>query len=95
MAEWNICQQVVTEREKQELVYKEKEKESDVRQKTLKLLPDSAANMSKLQELIDDQAKNLLRLGAQWEKHRAPLVKRYRVARHRQCNKAVSVVVFS
>lgn len=90
-----ICQQVVAEREKQELVYREKEKESYVRQKTLKLLPDSAANMSKLQELIDDQAKNLLRLGAQWEKHRAPLVQQYRVARHRQSNKAVSVIVLS
>lgn len=59
-------------------------------QRTVGMLPDSEANASKLQEMVDEQARTLLRLGAQWEKHRAPLVQRFRDARRTQSNKAVS-----
>ncbi|XP_046688253.1 coiled-coil domain-containing protein 22-like, partial [Homalodisca vitripennis] len=80
--------QVVAEKQKQECVYQEKQRECELRQKTLNLLPDSGANINKLQELIDQQAKTLLRLGAQWEQRRAGLVSRYREARQCQTNKA-------
>ncbi|KAG8333084.1 Coiled-coil domain-containing protein 22 [Homalodisca vitripennis] len=79
---------VVAEKQKQECVYQEKQRECELRQKTLNLLPDSGANINKLQELIDQQAKTLLRLGAQWEQRRAGLVSRYREARQCQTNKA-------
>ncbi|XP_054266958.1 coiled-coil domain-containing protein 22-like [Macrosteles quadrilineatus] len=80
--------QVATERQKQEAVLSKRKREADLRQTTLDLLPDSAANTSKLQELVEEQARTLLRLGTQWEKHRAPLVARYREARERLSDKA-------
>lgn len=68
----------------------DRKKESRLKEKTLELLPDSVDNITKLQELVDEQARTLQRLGTQWERHRVPLVERYRAARHTQSNKAVS-----
>lgn len=85
--------QMESERQKQETLVAERKKDLRLKEKTLELLPDSAANIAKLQELVDEQARTLQRLGAQWERHRVPLVERYRAARLTQSNKAVSLVV--
>lgn len=80
--------QVIEEGSKEIEIVKEREREADIRQRTLDLLPDSAANMSKLQALLDATSEKLVTLASQWEKHRLPLIQRYREARRNFSSKA-------
>lgn len=49
-----------------------------VKKRTLDLLPNADENLKKLQQIADQSAKRLLKLGEEWEKHRVPLVTKYR-----------------
>lgn len=80
--------QVIEEGSKEAEIVKEREREADIRQRTLDLLPDSAANMAKLQALLDATSEKLVTLASQWEKHRLPLIQRYREARRNFSSKA-------
>ncbi|CAH1778226.1 unnamed protein product [Owenia fusiformis] len=57
---------------------KEKETVYKVKKRTLDLLPDADNNIAKLQSVVDTSAQRLVSLANQWEKHRVPLVEKYR-----------------
>ncbi|XP_047110934.1 coiled-coil domain-containing protein 22 homolog isoform X1 [Schistocerca piceifrons] len=59
-----------------------------VKQRTYELLPEADENLAKLQSLVENSAQRLVGLAAQWEKHRAPLLARYRELRHRNSSRA-------
>ncbi|KAL8579947.1 hypothetical protein ACOMHN_060248 [Nucella lapillus] len=52
-----------------------------LQKRTMDLLPDAQNNIQKLQAVVDNSAQRLLSLAAQWEKHRAPLIKQFRTLR--------------
>ncbi|XP_059518465.1 coiled-coil domain-containing protein 22-like [Myotis daubentonii] len=50
----------------------------------VQLLPDGAANLAKLQLVVESSAQRVVHLAGQWEKHRAPLLAEYRHLRKLQ-----------
>ncbi|XP_074650144.1 coiled-coil domain-containing protein 22 homolog [Tubulanus polymorphus] len=56
----------------------EKERSYKVKKRTIDLLPDAENNIAKLQAVVDSSAQRLVKLGEQWEKHRAPLIDQIR-----------------
>ncbi|KAJ4439679.1 hypothetical protein ANN_07807 [Periplaneta americana] len=80
--------QVVEEETSEERVLKDKEERQIVKKRTYDLLPDADTNLNKLQMLVESSAQKLVSLAAQWEKHRAPLLEKYRDARERNSNRA-------
>uniref|UniRef100_A0A5F9CW53 Coiled-coil domain-containing protein 22 n=1 Tax=Oryctolagus cuniculus TaxID=9986 RepID=A0A5F9CW53_RABIT len=62
--------------------------ETECRQRELKprveLLPDGAANLAKLQLVVESSAQRVIHLAGQWEKHRVPLLAEYRHLRKLQ-----------
>lgn len=49
-----------------------------VKKKVLEMLPDAATNIQKLQEICGGSAKRLVKLAAEWENHRRPLIEAQR-----------------
>ncbi|XP_075214040.1 coiled-coil domain-containing protein 22-like [Lycorma delicatula] len=80
--------EVEKESAKAEELVTSRQKEEEIRQKTLSLLPESNVNMTKLQALVDSSVQRLKTLTEQWEKHRLPLIIKYRESRQRVANKA-------
>lgn len=65
-------------------------KETDaLRAKVLELVPDGEVNVAKLQQLVEAAAQRLVSLAAQWEKHRVPLIEKYRKSVQIQSSKMV------
>lgn len=52
-----------------------------VKRRTLEMLPDAANNTRMLQQICSQSAERLMRLAAEWEKHRRPLVDAIRAQR--------------
>ncbi|KAI5135331.1 Coiled-Coil Domain-Containing Protein 22 [Manis pentadactyla] len=55
-----------------------------LKSQAVELLPDGAANLTKLQLLVESSAQRVIYLAAQWEKHRVPLLAEYRRLRKLQ-----------
>ncbi|XP_039285512.1 coiled-coil domain-containing protein 22 homolog [Nilaparvata lugens] len=71
------------ETEKEVEIAKARKRDSEMRQKTVDLLPDSDANIAKLEAMLQASVQRMITLAEKWEKHRAPLIESYREARKR------------
>ena len=49
-----------------------------IKRKTLELLPNATANITKLQEICGASSARLLQLAQEWERHRRPLLDQIR-----------------
>ncbi|XP_076643832.1 coiled-coil domain-containing protein 22 homolog isoform X2 [Halictus rubicundus] len=72
--------------EEKELTINEEQKKIKVR--IYDLLQDSDENIKKLEATIEATTNKLLSLGNQWEKHRVPLIQKYRQEREKHSTKA-------
>ncbi|XP_051009802.1 coiled-coil domain-containing protein 22-like [Acomys russatus] len=75
---------VETERRQSELSVAEQERLLRLKSRAVELLPDAAANLAKLQLVVESTAQGVIHLASQWEKHRAPLLAEYRHLRKLQ-----------
>lgn len=57
-----------------ELSTAEREQVLHLKRRAVQLLPDGAANLAKLQLVVQSSAQWVIHLAGQWEKHRAPLL---------------------
>ncbi|KAM9576525.1 coiled-coil domain-containing protein 22 [Trichechus inunguis] len=76
--------QVETECRQSELSTAEQEQALRVKSRAVELLPDGAANLAKLQLVVESSAQRVIHLAGQWEKHRVPLLAEYRHLRRLQ-----------
>ncbi|KAK2506579.1 hypothetical protein MC885_011555 [Smutsia gigantea] len=76
--------QVETERRQRELSTAQREQTLRLKSRAVELLPDGAANLTKLQLLVESSAQRVIYLAGQWEKHRVPLLAEYRRLRKLQ-----------
>nr|XP_012593619.1 coiled-coil domain-containing protein 22 isoform X2 [Microcebus murinus] len=76
--------QVETEYRQSELSTAEREQALRLKSRAVELLPDGAANLGKLQLLVESSAQRVIHLAGQWEKHRVPLLAEYRHLRKLQ-----------
>ncbi|KAF7993714.1 hypothetical protein HCN44_010309 [Aphidius gifuensis] len=72
--------------EEKKLELRDEEKKNKAR--TYDLLEDGENNFKKLETIIDAGKKKLINLANQWEKHRAPLIQKYRDEREKYSAKA-------
>lgn len=70
--------QVETECRQSELSVAEQEQALRLKSRAVELLPDGAANLTKLQLVVESSAQRVIHLASQWEKHRVPLLAEYR-----------------
>lgn len=76
--------QVETECRQSELSIMEREQALRLKSQAVELLPDGAANLAKLQLVVESSAQRVIHLAGQWEKHRVPLLAEYRHLRKLQ-----------
>ncbi|XP_038173104.1 coiled-coil domain-containing protein 22 [Arvicola amphibius] len=76
--------QVETECRQSELIVAEQEQALRLKSRAVELLPDGAANLAKLQLVVESSAQRVIHLASQWEKHRVPLLAEYRHLRKLQ-----------
>ncbi|XP_030160862.1 coiled-coil domain-containing protein 22 [Lynx canadensis] len=76
--------QVETECRQSELSTAEREQALRLKSRAVELLPDGAANLAKLQLVVESSAQRVIHLAGQWEKHRVPLLAEYRHLRKLQ-----------
>lgn len=76
--------QVETECRQSELSMAEQEQALRLKSRAVELLPDGAANLAKLQLVVESSAQRVIHLASQWEKHRVPLLAEYRHLRKLQ-----------
>ncbi|EHB09463.1 Coiled-coil domain-containing protein 22 [Heterocephalus glaber] len=76
--------QVETECQQSELSTAEREQALRLKSQAVELLPDGAANLAKLQLVVESSAQRVIHLASQWEKHRVPLLAEYRHLRKLQ-----------
>lgn len=76
--------QVESECRQRELSTAEQEQALRLKSRAVELLPDGAANLAKLQLVIESSAQRVIHLAGQWEKHRVPLLAEYRHLRKLQ-----------
>ncbi|CAK6449977.1 unnamed protein product [Pipistrellus nathusii] len=76
--------QVETECRQTELSMAEREQALRLKSRAVELLPDGAANLAKLQLVVESSAQRVIHLAGQWEKHRVPLLAEYRHLRKLQ-----------
>uniref|UniRef100_A0A8C0WZ75 Coiled-coil domain-containing protein 22 n=1 Tax=Castor canadensis TaxID=51338 RepID=A0A8C0WZ75_CASCN len=76
--------QVETECRQSELSTAEREQVLRLKSRAVELLPDGAANLAKLQLVVESSAQRVIHLAGQWEKHRVPLLAEYRHLRKLQ-----------
>ncbi|XP_042525166.1 coiled-coil domain-containing protein 22 [Dipodomys spectabilis] len=83
--------QVETECRQSELSMAEREQALRLKSRAVELLPDGAANLTKLQLVVESSAQRVIHLAGQWEKHRVPLLAEYRHLRKlRDCRELES-----
>ncbi|KAK1346237.1 hypothetical protein QTO34_000090 [Cnephaeus nilssonii] len=75
---------VETECRQTELSMAEREQALRLKSRAVELLPDGAANLAKLQLVVESSAQRVIHLAGQWEKHRVPLLAEYRHLRKLQ-----------
>ncbi|XP_059012140.1 LOW QUALITY PROTEIN: coiled-coil domain-containing protein 22-like [Mustela lutreola] len=76
--------QVETERYQNELSTAECEQALHLKSRAVELLPGGAANLAKLQLMVESTVQRVFHLVGQWEKHRVPLLAEYRHLRKLQ-----------
>ncbi|XP_036030996.1 coiled-coil domain-containing protein 22 [Onychomys torridus] len=76
--------QVEAECRQSELSVAEQEQALRLKSRAVELLPDGAANLAKLQHVVESSAQRVIHLASQWEKHRVPLLAEYRHLRKLQ-----------
>lgn len=67
------------------------EERKKLKARTYELLQDGPENIKKLEAAIEASTNKLISLANQWEKHRVPLITKYRQEREKHSTKAVSV----
>ncbi|XP_027622121.1 coiled-coil domain-containing protein 22 isoform X2 [Tupaia chinensis] len=76
--------QMESERRQSEFSTAEREQALRLKSRAVELLPDGAANLAKLQHVVESSAQRVIHLAGQWEKHRVPLLAEYRHLRKLQ-----------
>uniref|UniRef100_A0A3B5L6H8 Coiled-coil domain-containing protein 22 n=1 Tax=Xiphophorus couchianus TaxID=32473 RepID=A0A3B5L6H8_9TELE len=69
---------VFDELKQREMENTKNEEKTQVKKKTIDLLPDADNNLQKLQSQVEASANRVVNLASQWEKHRAPLIEEHR-----------------
>ncbi|EFN80618.1 coiled-coil domain-containing protein 22 homolog [Harpegnathos saltator] len=77
---------VTSQNEEKEL--KTSEEQKKIKARTYELLQDGPENIKKLESIIEASTNKLINLANQWEKHRVPLIIRYRQEREKHSTKA-------
>ncbi|XP_012254976.2 coiled-coil domain-containing protein 22 homolog isoform X2 [Athalia rosae] len=77
---------VMLSTEEKELEHSEERRK--IKARTYDLLPEGEENIKKLEALIEAGANKLANLAVQWERHRRPLIERYRDERAKYSTKA-------
>lgn len=77
--------------EEKELTINEEQKK--IKAKIYDLFQDGEENIKKLEAAIEVTTNKLINLGNQWEKHRVPLIQKYRQEREKHSTKAVSTII--
>lgn len=80
---------IIGQNEEKELKINEEQKK--VKARTYDLLEDGPENIKKLESLIEASTNKLISLANQWEKHRVPLIMKYRQEREKHSTKAVNI----
>lgn len=80
---------VTNQNEEKELRISEEQKK--IKAKAYELLQDGPENIKKLESAIEASTSKLINLANQWEKHRVPLIMKYRQEREKHSTKAVSI----
>lgn len=75
--------------EEKELKISEEQKK--IKAKAYELLQDGPENIKKLESAIEASTNKLINLANQWEKHRVPLIMKYRQEREKHSTKAVNI----
>lgn len=81
---------VTCQNEEKELKVSEEQKK--IKARTYELLQDDPENIKKLESVIEASMNKLISLANQWEKHRVPLIMKYRQEREKHSTKAVSII---
>lgn len=85
-----LAQATITgQNEEKELDISEEQKK--IKAKAYELLQDGPENVKKLESAIEVSTSKLINLANQWEKHRVPLIMKYRQEREKHSTKAVSI----
>jgi len=85
-----LAQATITgQNEEKELKINEEQKK--IKAKAYELLQDGPENVKKLESAIEASTSKLINLANQWEKHRVPLIMKYRQEREKHSTKAVSI----
>lgn len=71
------------------------EERRKIKARTYDLLPNGEENIKKLEAMVEASANKLANLASQWERHRRPLIERYREERAKYSTKAVSIKIYS
>lgn len=79
---------ITGQNEEKELKINEEQKK--IKARTYELLQDGPENIKKLESAIEISTSKLINLANQWEKHRVPLIMKYRQEREKHSTKAVS-----
>lgn len=79
---------VIAQNEEKELRTSEEQKKLKAR--AYDLLQEGPENIKKLEAAIEASTNKLISLANQWEKHRVPLIMKYRQEREKHSTKAVS-----
>lgn len=80
---------ITSQNEEKELKINEEQKK--IKARTYELLQDGPENIKKLESVIETSTNKLISLANQWEKHRVPLIMKYRQEREKHSTKAVSI----
>lgn len=79
--------------EEKELTINEEQKK--IKARIYDLLQDGEENIKKLEAAIEISTNKLINLSNQWEKHRVPLIEKYRQEREKHSTKAVSIAILA
>lgn len=70
------------------------EEQKKIKARIYDLFQDGEENIKKLEAAIEITTNKLINLGIQWEKHRIPLIQKYRQEREKHSTKAVSIILY-
>ncbi|XP_015596825.1 coiled-coil domain-containing protein 22 homolog [Cephus cinctus] len=80
--------QLTTTRQAEEKELAVRQEQRRIKARTYDLLPDGEENIKKLEAAIEAGANKLIHLANQWERHRGPLIEKYRDERAKYSSKA-------
>lgn len=85
--------QVTINYQNEEKELKINEEQRKIKARIYDLFQDGEENIKKLEAAIEVTTNKLINLGNQWEKHRVPLIQKYRQEREKHSTKAVSTII--